>query len=100
LGATYWLMPANVFLAGSLGAGRSSIAGQPVRLGVELPNTDASDLGPSLHLSAGKQFWLSRRWGLGISLGLLASGANNPRGGVDTDRYWLAASLALTATFH
>lgn len=100
IGATYWLMPANVYLSLSIGAARSSVEGQPTRLGVEIPNSDSSGLGPGVHLSLGKLFWISRRWGLGASLSLLASSAPNPSGGVDSNRNLVGAGLLLTATFH
>jgi hypothetical protein len=99
-GVTYWIMPANVYLAASLGAARSSVEGQPVRIGVELPDIDPSRIGFGLHLSAGKQWWISRRWGLGASLSLLGSTASNPMGGTDTNRHIVGAAVALTATYH
>jgi hypothetical protein len=99
-GITYWLMPANVYLAASLGIARSSVAGNPVRFGVELPTGDASDLGAGLHLAAGKQWWLSRRVGLGATLSLLGSVANNPIGTRDSPRLLFSATLAFTASLH
>jgi hypothetical protein len=99
-GLTYWLMPANVYLAASLGLARSSVAGNPVRLGVELPTGDASDLGAGLHLAAGKQWWLSRRVGLGATLSLLGSVANNPVAGHDSPRLLFGAVLGFTASLH
>lgn len=100
VGATYWLMPANIYLAASIGAARTSVEGEPVRLGVEIPNSDASNIGVGLHLALGKQWWVSPRWGLGASLSLLASTAENPIGGIDTNRQLLGAGVALSVTFH
>jgi hypothetical protein len=99
-GITYWLMPANVYLAASLGLARSSVEGNPVRIGVELPTADASDLGAGVHLVAGKQWWVSRRVGLGASLSLLGSIANNPIGTRDSPRLLLGATLAFSASLH
>lgn len=99
-GLTYWWMPANVFVAASLGLARSSVGGSPVRLGIEIPVNESSDIGFGTHLALGKQFWLSRRFCLGATLSLLASAANNPVGGRDTNRYALVTSAALTATLH
>ena len=42
-GVTYWIMPENVYLAASLGAARSSVEGQPVRIGIELRIRGGSD---------------------------------------------------------
>jgi len=99
-GITYWLMPANVHLAASVGLARSSVEGNPVRFGVELPTGDASDLGAGVHLAAGKQWWLSRRVGLGATLSLLGSIANNPVGTRDSPRLLFGATLAFSASLH
>jgi hypothetical protein len=100
VGVTYWVMPANVYLAASLGAARSSVDGKPVRIDIELPTSDPSRVGLGMHLALGKQWWLSRRFGLGATLSLLSSLANNPIGGENTDRIVLGAALALSATLH
>jgi len=99
-GITYWLMPANVYVAASLGLARSSVEGNPVRLGVELPTGDASDLGAGVHLAAGKQWWVTRRVGLGATLSLLGSIANNPIGTRDSARLLFGTTLAFTASLH
>jgi hypothetical protein len=99
-GVTYWLMPANVYLAGSIGLARSSIEGSPVHLDIELPTNEQSKIGVGAHLAIGKQFWLSRRVGLGATLSLLSSAAANPAAGLDTSRYVVAAVAALCATLH
>jgi len=99
-GLTYWLMPANVYLAASLGLSRSSVQGSTVHLGIDVPNPEQSRVGPGAHLALGKQFWLSQRVGLGASLSLLTGVSGNPSGGADTNRYLLALMLALTASLH
>ncbi len=97
-GLTYWLSPSQTFLAGSLGLARSSVEGDRLHLGVELPDNDPSDLGLGLHLCLGHQLLIGERLGLGGSLSLLGSVANNPIGGEDGLRTVLAATLALTVT--
>jgi hypothetical protein len=99
-GATYWLMPANVYLAGSIGFARSSVEGEPVRIDIEVPTSDPSEIGVGLHLAVGKQWWVSERVGLGATLSLLSSVANNPIGGEDTDRLLFGAALGFSATLH
>jgi hypothetical protein len=99
-GVTYWLMPANVFLAASIGLARSSIEGSPVHVAIEIPTNEQSKIGVGAHLALGKQWWLSRRVGLGATLSLLSSVAANPSAGRDTNRYVLAAMAALSATLH
>ncbi|MDH5676748.1 MAG: hypothetical protein OEZ06_31815 [Myxococcales bacterium] len=100
VGLTYWLMPANVYLAASLGAVRSSVEGEPVRIGVEIPNSDSSDVGLGLHLGAGKLWWVSTRWGLGLGCSLMLSTADNRIGGTDTNRNLVGLGLSLTTTYH
>jgi hypothetical protein len=99
-GVTYWLMPANVFLAGSLGLSRSSVQGSPVHLDLAIPTSEQSRIGVGAHLALGKQFWVSRRVGLGAVLSLISGLAANPGGGADSNRYVLAATLGLCATLH
>jgi hypothetical protein len=99
-GVTYWVMPANVYLGASLGIARSSVEGTPVRIGIEVPTADASDLGAGLHLAAGKQWWVSRRVGLGATLSLLGSVANNPIAGHDSPRWLFGATAAFSASLH
>lgn len=97
-GLTFWLSPAATFLAASLGLARSSVEGDRLRLGVELPDNSPSDLGLGLHLVLGHQLRVSERLGLGGSLSLLASFASNPIGGEDGLRTVLAATAAVTAS--
>ena len=99
-GLTYWFMPANVYLGASVGAATSSVEGNPVRIGIEVPASDPSHVGIGMHLCLGKQFWLTRRIGLGAGLSLLGSVASNPIGGEDTDRFVLGAALGLSFTLN
>jgi hypothetical protein len=99
-GATYWLMPANLYLAGSLGFSRSSVEGSPIHFDIEIPTNEQSRIGVGAHLALGKQFWLSQRVGLGAALSLLSTMASNPAAGRDTNRYVLVALAALCATVH
>lgn len=101
VGVTYWMMPANVYLSASLGASSSSVDGATRRfLELEFPDTDTTDVGFGLHLSAGKQFWLGPRWGLGLSLSLLTATSPNPIGRIDTNRNLIGAGAGLSVTFH
>lgn len=99
-GITYWFMPANFYLGASIGAARSSVEGKPVRVGIEVPASDPSEVGIGAHVAFGKQFWLTRRIGLGAALSLLSSIAPNPIGGEDSARLVFGAAFALSATLH
>jgi hypothetical protein len=65
MGLTYYVMPANIFLSGTLGFGT-----------FRLQNVDDEDEEPvdtkaglSFHAKVGKEWWVSRNWGLGVALG-------------------------------
>lgn len=98
LGATYWLLPADVYFAGSFGATRSSIEGAPIRVQIEVPQSDASEVGFGAQLSLGKVFPLAGRLGLGAALSVGWASASNPVSGVDSHRQVWTALLALAAT--
>jgi len=97
LGATYWL-PAQVFVAGSLGATRSSIEGAPIRVQIEVPQSDASEVGFGAQLLLGKTFSVANGLGLGAALSLGWANASNPVSGVDSNRQVWTVLLALAAT--
>jgi hypothetical protein len=98
LGATYWLLPANVYFAGSFGATRSSIEGAPLRVQIEVPQSDASEVGFGVQLSLGKIFAVTHGFGLGLALAGGFATASNPVSGVDSNRQVWTALLALAAT--
>ena len=61
-GVTYYLMPLNFFLSGSVG-----IANFTVMEGNNSSNSVSTDRGFSMQLKIGKEWWVSKRWGLGIA---------------------------------
>ncbi len=63
IGLTYYFMPVNIYLSGTLGSGVFNY------------NEDISDNGVAVQLQAGKEWWVSRNWGLGIALDYTAMGA-------------------------
>jgi len=63
LGLTYYFMPYNVYLSGTVGSGRILF------LDVDNSTGSSSDGGLSLTLKAGKEWWVSKNWGLGVAGG-------------------------------
>jgi hypothetical protein len=59
-GVTYYLMPANIYLSGSLGMGKLSFEDQD-------GNTGDTDLGVALDMCIGKEWWVGNSWGLGVA---------------------------------
>lgn len=60
VGTTYYLMPANVLVSGSAGMGKFTLSGTG--------NDMVSDPGLSLQLKVGKEWWVSKNWGIGLGL--------------------------------
>jgi len=63
VGLTYYIMPDNFFLSGSAGMGYFTLTDNK-----EPKNNINTDNGFSMQLKAGKEWWLGKRWGLGIAL--------------------------------
>ncbi|MFC1573396.1 hypothetical protein ACFL6M_07340 [Candidatus Eisenbacteria bacterium] len=61
-GLTYYLMPSNFYLSGSLGIGTLTI---DTALG-----ESSTDPGLAVDLTVGKEWWVSDRWGLGAAAAL------------------------------
>jgi hypothetical protein len=60
-GLTYYFMPANVYVSGTIGAGTLSIDG--------VGGNYESDTGILFDLTVGKEWWVGNRWGLGVAGG-------------------------------
>lgn len=100
VGVTYWVMPHNVYLAGALGLSSSAVQASSLHVAdEEIPDIEASGVGLGLHLSAGKQWWISQRTGLGLSLSMLALSMPNDLGDQADPRRVLGASLQTTLTY-
>lgn len=79
VGLTYYIMPANVFLSGTVGVGRFALT---------KPTDDQDDderietnPGLSLHAKIGKEWWVSDNWGLGLAAGYGWLGAKRDESG-------------------
>ena len=58
-GLTYYIMPLNLYISGSLGSGTLSL---------EEPGGEGeTNSGPVFDLTIGKEWWVSSRWGLGAA---------------------------------
>jgi hypothetical protein len=89
-GVTYYFMPVNMYLSGSVGGGV---------LTLELPEGEGdSDTGGAVDLTLGKEWWVGDRWGIGIAGGLGVHSIPTKVGNKD----WTGASATLrfTATFN
>ncbi len=89
--AAYYVMPLDLRIAAGLGA---------LRMALDVPHMDLtrSDFGGAAKLAVGKEWWVSRKWGLGINLestaGVIPDDATKDKG-------WgfFSADLAVSATY-
>ena len=89
-GVTYYFMPVNMYLSGSLGVGVLSLDGGGF--------SGESDLGPAFDLTLGKEWWVGTSWGLGVAI---SAGVHSvPDGGIDAS--WQGGSVAVrfSATYN
>ena len=90
-GVTYYIMPANIYLSGSLGA---------AMLTTEFQGDDSeSDTGLGIDLTVGKEWWVGSRWGLGAALG--ANFHSVPSGEDDVEDFTGSSfAVRFSATFN
>ena len=60
-GLTYYVMPSNLFLSGTLGLGNYTLSD------IDSNVNGSTDNGVSIQLKVGKEWWVSKKWGLGIA---------------------------------
>ncbi len=90
VGLTYYVMPANLYLSGSIGAGS---------LQLDLPSgSGETGTGVVGDFTIGKEWWVSRSWGLGIAGGLGLHSV--PEKGISNDWTGASVSLRFTATYN
>jgi hypothetical protein len=82
-GLTYYFMPINIYLSGSVGAGSLSLE---TSLG-----TGETDTGVTLDVTLGKEWWVGNRWGIGAAAAFGYHHIPEANAGYD----WTGTSLAL-----
>ena len=68
LGATFYVMPANLYIGGSIGVGVGSIEARARAGGLSISFQEDTDPGLAVNLMLGKEWWVARKWGLGVAL--------------------------------
>lgn len=89
-GITYWLMPANVYIAGAVGLAQATID-------VEGQSVDA-DWGLGIDVVVGTEFWVGDEWGIGVAGQLIW--ANVPTVTDASSASWLAFNILFSATYN
>ena len=83
-GVSYYFDPSNIFISASLLVSSLTITDVD---GVS--QTTAG--GPGLALKAGKEWWVSKDWGLGFIVGVYASSSKDKKDEVDDPATWQSA---------
>ncbi|MEA1896792.1 MAG: autotransporter domain-containing protein [Bacteroidota bacterium] len=90
-GGTYYFYP-GVYFSGTLGMGGFSItAGE---------NTTNTQKGLGINLKLGKEWWVSKNWDLGGSIGFNYTNVNNKVGDITEKLSGVSIGLMFTATFN
>ncbi|MDH3217012.1 MAG: hypothetical protein OEN01_12100 [Candidatus Krumholzibacteria bacterium] len=89
-GVTYYFMPVNIYVSGSIGG---------ATLSVDTPSgAGETDIGPVLELTVGKEWWVADRWGLGAAA---AFGYHSvPEKGIDDNWSGTHFAIRFTATLN
>jgi hypothetical protein len=58
-GLTYYFMPVNIYISGSVGAASMTVESEQT--------SGETDLGPAIDLTVGKEWWVSDSWGIGVA---------------------------------
>lgn len=82
-GVTYYFMPGNIYLSGSVGIGGLNVDSQ-YGLG-------HSGIGIAFDISAGKEWWLGNTWGMGVAGGFSMHSIPDE----DLEEQWHGTSLAV-----
>ena len=95
VGFTYYVMPQNILLSASAGIGYFTLSDTKNNVNI------STDKGFSFQLKAGKEWWVSRRWGLGIGVTYnRTSLTNRPGDGITELLGSNNISLLFNATFN
>jgi len=64
IGATFYVMPANLYISGAIGVGVGSFEMRSGGVSLKWE----TDPGLAVNLMLGKEWWVARRWGIGVAL--------------------------------
>jgi hypothetical protein len=89
-GLTYFFAPSNFYISGSICAAQLTLTYDNV--------SRDSDYGPAIDISAGKEWWVSDNWGIGVAGGFGYHSVGDP----DLNENWSGTSFAVrfSATYN
>ncbi len=96
-GFTYYVMPSNIFFAGTIGSGYFTFTDNSSGPSNQSFNTFR---GFSYQIKAGKEWFVSRKWGIGAALSYLATSVDNSQNGIPEN--WTSGrfSIVFNATLN
>jgi hypothetical protein len=97
VGAAYFIMPANIFVAASLCAAKLSLSDTSGEEAMEILKTD---YGLGANFSIGKEWWVGGELGIGAALQGAVGSINDGEGAMASKWTAWAVSLAFTATLN
>lgn len=89
IGLTYYFMPANIYISGSVGSGSMEFDGI-----IDV----STDQGPLLDLTLGKEWWVGDKWALGAAFGVQTHSI--PDGVADENWSGTSYTLRFTASMN
>ena len=94
-GATYYFMPSNTYVSGSLVRAAMSLVDDR---GTQVGQIDGAT---GLHLAVGREWWIQADWGIGVGGSLLVGSVDRSRSG-EPDVEWGFSSMSLyfSATYN
>jgi len=92
LGVTYYIMPANIFLSGSIGLNNFELTDNEV--------VTTTPMGPGLYLELGKEWWISKNWDLGFNISLSYGGVDNESDTMSEALSGITLGVGFNATFN
>lgn len=90
LGVTYYVMPLNLYIAGSLGIGQLQLE--------QNGETAETDFGFTFHATLGKEWFVSQNWGVGVALDF--NWADVPTDGDGDSASYTTIAIAFSATYN
>lgn len=92
VGLTYYFMPANIYASAAVGIGSAQVRGVGSDFVVEA-NTDP---GLAINVMAGKEWWIARRWGLGVAVQFMFASLPDDSASENWNVYQIGVSLTAT----
>lgn len=93
-GLTYYIMPENISFSGSLGLGNFTVINNDTDVNV------STERGISMQIKLGKEWFVSKKWGLGVAATYGKTSVNNTPGGglqekLNSNRFGIMFSASL-----